>query len=150
MFAKQESKAQVKISKKVMAEKLQKAINLADNLNNDKFFEIHKRDFYYMKDAMDKKHGFYYLRIGTDSNDHDLSLKVKMFLKGDQLETTEDKEKLYVYKFPQEKEDGADFKLTTYCNIRPEQGKKHCDFLVPTKHHDKTYVYVQKKLDAPK
>ena len=104
-----------------------------------------------MKDAMDKKHGFYYLRIGTDSNDHDLSLKVKMFLKGNQLETSEDKEKLYVYKFPQKKEeDGSDFKLTTYCNIRPEQGKKHCDFLVPTKHHDKTYVYVQKKLEAPK
>ena len=73
---------------------------MADNPNNDKFFEIHKRDFYYMKDAMDKKHGFYYLRIGTDSNDHDLSLKVKMFLKGNQLETTEDKEKLYVYKVP--------------------------------------------------
>jgi hypothetical protein len=54
-----------------------------------------------MKDAMDKKHGFYYLRIGSDSNDHDLSLKVKMFLQGNQLETTEDKEKLYVYKFPQ-------------------------------------------------
>jgi hypothetical protein len=89
------------LSKKVLAEKLSKAINLADNPNNDKFFEIHKRDFYYMKDAMDKKHGFYYLRIGSDSNDHDLSLKVKMFLQGNQLETTEDKEKLYVYKFPQ-------------------------------------------------
>ena len=36
-------------------------------------------------DAMDKKHGFYYLRIGTDSNDHDLSLKVKMSLKGNQM-----------------------------------------------------------------
>jgi len=125
-----------------MNEKLQKAVKLADNPKNDKFFEIHKRDFYYMKDAMDKKHGFYYLRIGTDSDEHDLSLKIKMFLQGDQLETTENKEKLYVYKFPEEKFPGGDFKLTTYCNIRPEQGKKHCDFLVPTKHHDRTYVYV--------
>lgn len=125
-----------------MAEKLSKAIKLADNAKNDKFFEIHKRDFYYMKDAMDKKHGFYYLRIGTDSDENDLSLKVKMFLQGDQLETTENKEKLYVYKFPEEKFPAGDFKLTTYCNIRPEQGKKHCDFLVPTQHHDRTYVYV--------
>lgn len=119
---------------------------MADDPNNDKFFEIHKRDFYYMKDAMDKKHGFYFLRIGTDSKENDLSLKVKMFLKGDQLQTTEDKEKLYVYKYPQDKFPGGDFKLTTYCNIRPEQGKKYCDFLVPTTHHDRTYVYVQKQL----
>jgi len=100
MFGKKQTNSEVKLSKKVLAEKLQKAVSLADNAKNDKFFEIHKRDFYYMKDAMDKKHGFYYLRIGTDSNDHDLSLKVKMFLKGNQLETSEDKEKLYVYKFP--------------------------------------------------
>ena len=78
-----------------MAEKLSKAIKLADDSKNDKFFEIHKRDFYYMKDAMDKKHGFYYLRIGTDSDEHDLSLKIKMFLQGDQLETSENKEKFY-------------------------------------------------------
>ena len=100
MFGKKQTNSEFKLSKKVLAEKLQKAVSLADNAKNDKFFEIHKRDFYYMKDAMDKKHGFYYLRIGTDSNDHDLSLKVKMFLKGNQLETSEDKEKLYVYKFP--------------------------------------------------
>lgn len=53
-----------------------------------------------MKDAIDKKHGFYFLRIGTDSDKHDLSLKVKMFLKGDQLETTEQNEKVYTYKYP--------------------------------------------------
>lgn len=88
------------MSKKILNEKLKKAIALADNSANDKFFEIHNRDMYYMKDAMDKKHGFYYLRVGSDSNEHDLSLKVKMFLKGDQLETTEDKEKLYLYQFP--------------------------------------------------
>ena len=100
-----------------------------------------------MKDAMDKKHGFYFLRIGAESDEYDLSLKVKMFLKGDQLETSEKNEKLYVYKYPQDKYPGGDFKLTTYCNIRPEQGKKTCDFLVPTTHHDRTYVYVQKKLE---
>lgn len=36
-----------------------------------------------MKDAMDKKHGFYFLRVGAEDNKNDLSLKVKMFLKGD-------------------------------------------------------------------
>lgn len=36
--------------------------------------------------------------------------------------------------------------MTTYCNIRPEKGKKHCDFLVPTQHHDRTQIFVQKKL----
>ena len=44
---------------------------------------MHKKDDYYMKDAIDKKHGFYFLRVGTDSLKHDLSLKVKMFIKGD-------------------------------------------------------------------
>ena len=100
-----------------------------------------------MKDAMDKKHGFYFLRVGSDSENADLSLKVKMFLKGDHVETTEDKEKVYVYKYPVDKFPDGDYKLTTYCNIRPEQGKKTCDFLVPTSHHDRTYVYVQKKID---
>lgn len=103
-----------------MAEKLAKATKLADNPKNDKFFEIHNRDFYYMKDAMDKKHGFYFLRIGADSDNQDLSLKIKMFVQGDQLETTEDKEKLYVYEFPKDMFPEGDFKLTTYCNIRPE------------------------------
>lgn len=102
-----------------------------------------------MKDAMDKKHGFYFLRVGSDSDTADLSLKVKMFLKGDHVETTEDKEKVYVYKYPADKFPGGDYKLTTYCNIRPEQGKKTCDFLVPTSHHDRTYVYVQKKIEIP-
>jgi len=66
---------------------------------------------------MDKKHGFYYLRIGTDQDKYDLSLKVKIFVKGDHIETTEKNEKIYTYKYPQ---DGGDYKLTTYCNIRPE------------------------------
>ena len=53
-----------------------------------------------MKDALDKKHGYYYLRIGaTESAKEDMRLKVKMFLKGDQLETSETSEKLFVYKF---------------------------------------------------
>lgn len=39
-----------------------------------------------MKDALDKKHGYYYLRLGsTDTAQEDMTLKVKMFLKGDQL-----------------------------------------------------------------
>jgi len=54
-----------------------------------------------MKDALDKKHGYYYLRLGsTDTAQEDMTLKVKMFLKGDQLETSETGEKLFVYKFP--------------------------------------------------
>ena len=108
------------MGKEVLQQKLAKATKLADNPKNDKFFEINKRDDYYMKDAMDKKHGFYFLRIGAESDQYDLSLKVKMFLKGDQLETSEKNEKVYVYKYPQDKYPGGDFKLTTYCNIRPE------------------------------
>ena len=73
-----------------------------------------------MKDTMDKKHGFYFLRVGSDSENADLSLKVKMFLKGDHVETTEDKEKVYVYKYQVDKFPDGDYKLTTYCNIRPE------------------------------
>jgi hypothetical protein len=53
-----------------------------------------------MKDALDKKHGYYYLRIGSDSAKDDMTLKVKMFLRGEQLETSETTEKLFVYKFP--------------------------------------------------
>lgn len=49
-----------------------------------------------MKDAMDKKHGFYFLRVGSDSETADLSLKVKMFLKGDHVETTEEDRKSVV------------------------------------------------------
>jgi len=72
-----------------------------------------------------------------------------MFLKGDHLETTES-EKLYVYKYPEDKFPDGDFKLTTYCNIRPEKGKKTCDFLVPTQQHDRTFVTVQKKIEVKK
>lgn len=69
-------------SKEVMQQKLNKAITLADDNANNKFFDIQKTEDYYTKDAMDKKHGFYFLRVGTDRDDFDLSLKVKMFLKG--------------------------------------------------------------------
>lgn len=62
-----------------------------------------------MKDAIDKKHGFYFLRVGSESDKIDLDLKVMMYLKGDQLETTEEKEKLFTYKFPS----AGDFKLTS-------------------------------------
>ena len=137
------------LAKDVLQQKLAKAVTLANDPKNDKFFEIHQREGFYIKDAMDKKHGFYYLRIGTDSDANDLSLKVKMFLKGDQVQSTEPNEKVYVYQYPEDKFPGGDFKLTTYCNIRPEQGKKTCDFLIPTPHHDRTYVYVLKKLEAP-
>ena len=84
-----------------------------------------------MKDAIDKKHGFYFLRVGSNSEKFDLQLKIKMFVKGDLVETTEKAEKLYVYKYPEDKFPG-DYKLTTFCNIRPLKGKKTCDFLVPT------------------
>lgn len=60
--------------------KLLKAQKLANNPKNNKFFEIHERDNYFMKDAIDKKHGFYFLRVGTDSNKNDLNLKIKIFL----------------------------------------------------------------------
>ena len=45
---------------------------------------------------MDKKHGFYFLRVGTE-DEADLSLKVKMFLQGDQVQSSEQNEKVYVY-----------------------------------------------------
>ena len=132
--------------------KLNKAIKLASDPRADQFFEIHKREFYYMKDAIDKKHGFYFLRVGSNSDQYDLTLKIKMFVKGDLVETTEKSEKLYVYKYPEQngKEGPGDYKLTTFCNIRPLKGKKTCDFLVPTQYHDRTYVYIQNKVPASK
>ena len=69
--------------------KLEKATKMADSPANDKFFDIQYQDGFYTKDAMDKKHGFYFLRVGSNDENHDLSLKVKMFLKGDHVETTE-------------------------------------------------------------
>ena len=125
------------MSKTVLQTKLTKAIALANNPSNDRFFDIQKSEDYFTKDAMDNKHGYYFLRVGTDSDQYDLSLKVKMFLKGDQVETSDQDQKVYVYNYPQDKFKG-DYKLTTYCNIRPEKGKKHCDLLVPTTHHDRT------------
>lgn len=90
-----------KLSREILSAKLKKAAALADDSANDKFFEIHRRDEYYMKDALDKKHGYYYLRIGsTDQAAQDMTLKVKMFLRGEQLETSETSEKLFIYKFP--------------------------------------------------
>jgi hypothetical protein len=73
---------------------------LANDPKNDKFFDIQKSQEYFTKDAMDNKHGFYYLRVGTDQDQYDLSLKVKMFLKGDQVETSEKDQKVYVYNYP--------------------------------------------------
>ena len=69
----------------MLAQKLQKAIKLADDPKNDKFFEIQNMDGYYIKDALDKKHGFYFLRVGSNDEKYDLSLKVKMFVKGDHV-----------------------------------------------------------------
>ena len=97
---------------------MNKAIKLASDSRAESFFETHKREFYYMKDAIDKKHGFYFLRVGANSDAFDLSLKIKIFVKGELLETTERAEKLFVYKYPEDKFPG-DFKLTTFCNIRP-------------------------------
>ena len=50
-----------------------------------------------MKDAIDKKHGFYFLRVGSNNDKFYLTLKIKMFVKGNIVETTEKNEKLYVY-----------------------------------------------------
>jgi hypothetical protein len=96
---------------------------LADDPNNDKFFEIHKKDNYYMKDALDKKHGYYYLRIGaSEGAKEDMVMKVKIFVRGEQLETSETNEKLFVYKYPIKTIEGIgevqDYKLTTYCRIK--------------------------------
>ena len=76
------------LSKEVLEQKLQKAIKLADDPKNDKFFEIKKKEGFYIKDALDKKHGFYFLRVGTEDKS-DLSLKVKMFVQGDQVQSSE-------------------------------------------------------------
>ena len=135
------SNGQVEIIKGPLFNKLQKAIKLASDPKAEQFFETHKREFYYMKDAIDKKHGYYFLRIGSNSDKYDLSLKIKMFVKGELVETTEKGEKLFVYKYPEDKFPG-DYKLTTFCNIRPLKGKKTCEFLVPTTYHDRTYVYI--------
>ena len=121
----------IEIVKGPLSGKLSKAIKLASDAKADQFFELHKREFYYMKDAIDKKHGFYFLRVGSNSDEYDLTLKIKMFVKGDLVETTEKSEKHYVYKYPEDKFPG-DYKITTFCNIRPLKGKKTCDFLVPT------------------
>lgn len=127
--------------------KLNKAVKLASDPRADSHFELHKREFYFMKDAIDKKHGFYFLRVGSNADTYDLSLKIKIFVKGDLVETSEKGEKLYVYKYPEDKFPG-DYKLTTFCNIRPLQGKRTCDYLVPTIYHDRTYVYIQNKVPA--
>ena len=143
------SNGQTEIIKGPLISKLNKAIRLASNSAADKAFQMHQREYYYFKDAIDKKHGFYFLRVGSNSNQYDLTLKIKMFVKGDLVETTEKQEKLRVYKYPEDKFPG-DYKLETGCNIRPMKGKKTCDFLVPTNYHDRTYVYIQKKVPASK
>ena len=135
------SNGQIETIRGPLFSKLNKASRLASDIRADKFFETHRREFYYMKDAIDKKHGFYFLRVGSNNDDYDLTLKIKMFVKGNIVETTEKSEKLYVYQYPEDKFPD-DYKLTTFCNIRPLKGKKNCDFLVPTVYHDRTYVYI--------
>lgn len=71
-----------------------------------------------------------------------------MYVQGEQMETSETEEQLLVYKFPQASNSSLskrEYKLTTFCKIRPSQNKKTCDYLVPTSTHDKTYVYVISK-----
>lgn len=74
---------------KILAAKLKKAAALAADSANDRMFEIHEQEDYFMKDALDKKHGYYYLRVGSNQTADDIDLKVRMFLAGDQLETSE-------------------------------------------------------------
>ena len=75
--------------RKVLAEKLKKAAGLAEDPVNNRMFEIHQQTDYFMKDALDKKHGYYYLRVGSNQTADNIDLKVRMFLAGDQLETSE-------------------------------------------------------------
>jgi len=89
---------------------------MASIKENDKLFEIHERPDYYMKDALDKKHGYYFLRVGSEQTDSDLNLKVRMFVEGDKLETSETDEKLSILKM----KEGGKFRLSTTCKIRPE------------------------------
>lgn len=56
------------VAKEVLQQKLKKAISLANDPANDKYFDIQKTEDYFTKDAMDNKHGFYYLRVGTDND----------------------------------------------------------------------------------
>ena len=65
------------------------------------------------------------------------------------METSETEEKLLIYKFPMAADQPyQNYRLTTECKIRPSQGKKTCDFLVPTSYHEKTQVFVTNKTDA--
>ena len=41
---------------------------MANDPRSDSLFEIRRREFYYVKDAIDKKHGFYFLRVGSNSD----------------------------------------------------------------------------------
>lgn len=142
----EEKNLENKLSHEALMLKLKKAGDLASDSDNDKLFEIHKKDEYYMKDALDKKHGYYFLRIGSDNSDQDLDLKVRMFLRGEQLETSETEEKLSIYKYPVNEVDPQNnFRLTTSCKIRPEKGKNYCDYLVPTHYHEKTQVQLVNK-----
>ena len=140
---------QNQVSHELLAQKLSKAANLADQPGSDKLFEIRRRDDYYLKDALDKKHGYYFLRVGSDQTNTNLDLKVKLFVRGDQMETSETEEKLLIYKFPMAADQQyQNYRLTTECKIRPAQGKKTCDFLVPTSYHEKTQVFVTNKTEA--
>lgn len=84
----------------VLAAKLRKAATLAENPANDRMFEIHEQADYFMKDALDKKHGYYFLRVGSNQTTADIDLKVRMFLAGDQLETSETDQQLNIYQYP--------------------------------------------------
>jgi hypothetical protein len=134
----------VHLSHDLIHSKLVKAMHLASNSEMDRFFEIKKHDDYFTKDAMDNKHGYYFLRVGAENEKYDLNLRVKMYVKGDQLESMEDA-RVFTYKYPDDKFSFGDYKLTTSCEIRPEQGKNTCDFLVPTTHHDRTQVFIERK-----
>jgi len=91
-------------------------VKLANDAKNDMFFEIHKEKNYFTKDAMDKKHGFYYLRVGSNEDIQEpIDLKIKMFVKGNQLETSEENSKLSVFKYANDQDHNGDYKLTTYC-----------------------------------
>ena len=86
---------------------------------------------------MDNKHGFYFLRVGTD-NDKQMKLKVKIFAKGNQVQTSEKGQQILVEQQPDES-----YMLTGVCELKPETGKKTCDFLVAASHHEKTEISLE-------
>ena len=92
--------------------KLEKAVTLANNEKNNKFFEIKQEEGFYTKDAMDNKHGFYFLRVGSE-DPQDQNLQVNLNVKGTQYQTS-DGSKVEVTPDSQ-----GNFHMLTQCALNP-------------------------------